>query len=84
MFKDSNNFYIDEEEYIYLIKPNSTTIKNMVKQIIPESNVAIKIGSAGPGVYIYCEDKNVSMDRLYTYFKSFYFGQVISKYIVQK
>ena len=75
------DLYIDEEEYVHLIEPNSMTIKNMVKEIIPESNVKVKIGSVGPGVYIYCDDKNASMDKLYTYFKTFYFGQVISKYI---
>jgi hypothetical protein len=81
MFKDSIQLYIDEEEYTRLIKPNSTTIKHMVKEILPESNVAVKVGSVGPGIYIYC-DKNVSIDELYKHFEIFYFGQVISKYIV--
>jgi len=76
------DLYIDEEEYIHLIEPNSITIKNMVREIIPESNVKVKVGSVGPGVYIYCDDGRV--DKLYTYLKTFYFGQVISKYIVQK
>lgn len=70
-----------EEEYKRLIAPNSMTIKNMVKEFIPNSEVIVKIGTIGPGVYIY-SDKNVSIDELYKHFDTFYFGQVISKYIV--
>lgn len=73
----------EHEEFNRLLHPNKITIKSMIREYIPNVNIAVKIGIYGPGVYIYMQqDDDNQFQSLYTYLDTFYFGQLIKKYIL--
>lgn len=75
----------EHEEFTRLIHSNKITIKSMIREYIPNVNIAIKIGVHGPGVYIYMQQNDSNDEQtesLYKYLDTFYFGKIIKKYIL--
>lgn len=69
----------EQEEFDRLITPNQVTIKNIIREYLPDAHILIKIGVYGPKIYLYTNDNS---DKLCKYLDTFYFGKIINKYLV--